>query len=79
MRRGEKRGEGDRHANYKNLISQYYERDAQLSDVRAEVRAVTPEIDILEELNDFERKIDTLIKTYCPSHAASATTSRNST
>ena len=63
MRKTEKRPEPDKNANYKNLISQYYDRDPHLSDVKDQLRAITPEIDILDELNDFEKKIDSLIKT----------------
>lgn len=64
MKKGEKRPEVDKNANYKNLIAQYYEKDNHLSDVRDEIRSITPEIEILDELNEFEKKIDNLIKTY---------------
>lgn len=63
MRRLDKRSESDKNANYKSLISQYYDRDPQLSDIKFEIKSITPEIDILEELNEFEKKIDSLIKT----------------
>ncbi len=64
MRRLEKRPESDKNANYKNLISQYYDRDPHLNDVKNQIKSITPEISILEELNEFEKKIDSLIKTY---------------
>lgn len=79
MKKGEKKPEGDKNANYKSLITQYYEKDNHLADLRPQLRTTTPEIDILDELNDFERKIDALIKTYPSPHAASATTCRRCT
>lgn len=63
MRKTEKRTETDKNANYKSLISQYYDRDPHLSDVKAQIKTITPEIDVLDELNEFEKKIDGLIKT----------------
>ena len=59
----QKKNESDKTTNYKNIIAQYYERDPHLSDIKAEIKSITPEIDILDELNDFEKKIDALIKT----------------
>jgi hypothetical protein len=64
MKKGERKPEVDKNTNYKSLLTQYYDKDNHLSDVRQEIRSVTPEIDILDELTDFERKIDALIKTY---------------
>lgn len=64
MKKGERKPDSDKTTNYKNLLTQYYDKDNHLSDVREEVRAITPEIDILDELNEFEKKIDALIKTY---------------
>jgi len=61
MRRGERKAE-EKNINYKNLISQYYDKDHHLNDVKPIVRTVTPEIEIMNELNEFEKKIDTLIK-----------------
>jgi hypothetical protein len=55
MRRAEKKQEYDKNANYKNIITQYYDRDPQLGDIKPQIRAITPEVDILDELNDFER------------------------
>lgn len=60
----EKRTETDKNANYKNLISQYYDRDPHLGDIKGQIRSITPEVDVLDELNEFEKKIDGLIKTY---------------
>lgn len=34
MRRGEKRAESDKNSNYKTLITQFYDRDPHLSDVK---------------------------------------------
>lgn len=79
MKKGERKPDSDKTTNYKNLLTQYYDKDNHLSDVRDQVRAITPEIDILDELNDFEKKIDALIKTYSSSHAARDTTSRRCT
>lgn len=79
MRRVEKRPETDKNANYKNLIGQYYDRDPHLADVKQQLKSITPEILILDELNDFEKKIDSLIKTYSSTHPANATTSRRCT
>ena len=44
MRRSEKKGEYDKNANYKNLLTQYYDRDPHLNDVKSQVRAITPDI-----------------------------------
>lgn len=44
MRRGDKRPESDKNANYKNLLAQYYDRDPHLSDVKEQIRSITPEI-----------------------------------
>ncbi len=55
--------ESDKNTNYKSVITQYYEKDNYLSDVRDQVKLITPEIEILGELNEFEKKIDSLIKT----------------
>lgn len=63
MKKGERKPDSDKTSNYKNLLTQYYDKDNHLSDVRDQVRAITPEIDILDELNEFEKKIDALIKT----------------
>ena len=63
MRRPDKRSDYDKNANYKNLITQYYDRDPHLSDVKNQIKTITPDIEILEELNEFEKKIDSLIKT----------------
>lgn len=79
MKKGEKKPESDKNTNYKSLITQFYEKDNHLADVRDQVKPITPEIDILDELNDFEKKIDALIKTYLPYHTASATTCRRCT
>jgi hypothetical protein len=79
MKKGERKPDIDKNTNYKNLLTQYYDKDNHLSDVRDQLRSITPEIDILDELADFERKIDALIKTYpCP-HAANAMTCRRCT
>jgi hypothetical protein len=64
MKKAERKPDSDKSTNYKNLLAQYYDKDNHLSDVRDQVRTITPEIDILDELNDFEKKIDALIKTY---------------
>ena len=63
MRRSEKKAEEKVH-NYKALIAQYYEHDPLLQDVKTEVAAISPDIEILTELNKFEQKIDSLIKQY---------------
>lgn len=63
MRRSDKRGDYDKNANYKNIITQYYDRDPHLSDVKSEIKTITPDIEVLEELTEFEKKIDALIKT----------------
>ena len=63
MRRPEKKGESEKHANYKNLITQYYNKDPFLSDQAGSLRKDFPEIEILETLNNFEKKLDALIKT----------------
>jgi hypothetical protein len=44
MRRLDKRSETDKNANYKSLISQYYDRDPHLSDVKYQIKSITPEI-----------------------------------
>ena len=51
MRRTEKRSDYDKNANYKGLIAQYYDRDPHLTDVKQEVQKITPDVQILEELN----------------------------
>lgn len=48
MKKGERKPDSEKAANYKNLLTQYYDKDNQLSDVRDEVRKVTPDIDILD-------------------------------
>lgn len=48
MKKGERKPESDKTTNYKNLLTQYYDKDNHLSDVRDQVRAITPEIDILD-------------------------------
>lgn len=53
MRKNDKRNQSDKSSNYKNLIAQYYDRDPHLTDVKAEIKSITPEIDILDELNEF--------------------------
>ena len=79
MRKNDKRNESDKSSNYKNLIAQYYDRDPHLTDVKTEIKSITPEIDILDELNEFERKIDALIKTYVFLDVANAMMSRRCT
>lgn len=76
MKKGERKPETEKSTNYKNLLTQYYDKDNHLSDVRQEVRTITPEIDILDELTEFEHKIDALIKTYIFLHAESDTMCR---
>ena len=79
MRKNDKRNESDKSSNYKNLIAQYYDLDPLLPDVKTEIKSITPEIDILDELNEFERKIDALIKTYVFLDVANAMMSRRCT
>ena len=67
MRRLEKKGDIEKHTNYKNLITQYYNKDPLLSDSSAHLAKEFPEIEILETLNTFEKKLDALIKTYIES------------
>lgn len=64
MKKGQKKNENDKVTNYKNIIAQYYQRDPHLSDIKQEINNITPEIQILDQLNEFEKKIDALIKTY---------------
>jgi hypothetical protein len=48
MKKGEKKPESDKNTNYKSLITQYYEKDNHLSDVKEEIKTITPEIEILD-------------------------------
>lgn len=34
MKKGERKPDTDKNTNYKNLLTQYYDKDNQLSDVR---------------------------------------------
>ena len=51
MRRGDKKTDYDKNVNYKSLITQYYDRDPHLSDVKPEIKSITPDTDVLEELS----------------------------
>ena len=44
MRRLEKKGDIEKHTNYKNLITQFYNKDPLLSDTNNELKRDFPEI-----------------------------------
>ena len=62
LRKDQKKSEIEKNINYKNLITQYYNRDSQLKDVKEKLKVDAPEIQILETLNSFDKKLDNLIK-----------------
>lgn len=44
MKKVEKKGESEKHTNYKNLITQYYNKDPMLSDAIPAIEKSLPEI-----------------------------------
>ena len=48
MKRSDKKPDPDKSINYKNLISQYYDRDPLLSDLKQQLTPIAPDINILE-------------------------------
>lgn len=44
LRKDQKKSEIEKNINYKNLITQYYNRDSQLKDVKEKLKVDAPEI-----------------------------------
>lgn len=54
--------ETEKYVNYKNLIASFYDHGTEKHDIEFILRQITPDVDILNHLIDFEKTIDSLIK-----------------